>query len=158
MADFIVGSPARDDDFCFREEFIDDLWEALEKHNVLLLAPRRTGKTSVMYRMLDRPMDSWLVIHLNVEDLKTPGDFVISLIDAINEHQPAYLRNTLAKGWNFLSETLLRIERVEISEFKLQLRKRENPEKKWQDRGGELIDRVLKSNERVLFIIDREGN
>lgn len=154
MADFIVGSPARDDDFCFRREFLDDLWEALEKHNVLLLAPRRTGKTSVMYRMLDRPRDSWLAIHLNVEDLKTPGDFIISLIDAINEHQPVYLRNTLAKGWNFLSETLSRIERIEVSEFKLQLRKRENPEKKWQDHGGELIDRVLKSGERVLFIID----
>jgi hypothetical protein len=154
MADFIVGSPARDDDFYFREQFIDDLWEALEKHNLLLLAPRRTGKTSVMYRMLDQPRDAWRVIHLNVEDLKTPGEFVISLIDAINEHQPAYLRNTLAKGWSFLSDALSRIERVEISEFKLQLRKRENPEERWQDRGGELIDRVLKSSERVLIIID----
>lgn len=44
MADFIVGSPARDNDFCFREAFLDDLWEVLEKHNVLLLTPRRTGK------------------------------------------------------------------------------------------------------------------
>jgi len=137
MADFIVGSVARDDDFYFREEFIEDLWEALEKHNVLLLAPRRTGKTSVMYRLLDRPKDSWLVIHLNVEDLKTPGNFLISPIDAINEHQPAYLRNTLAKGWSFLSDTLSRIERIEMSEFKLQLREKENAEKKWQERGSE---------------------
>ncbi len=59
MDDFIVGSPARDDDFCFREEFLDDLWDSLKKHNILLLAPRRTGKTSVMYRMLDRPKDTW---------------------------------------------------------------------------------------------------
>jgi Cdc6-like AAA superfamily ATPase len=154
MTDFIVGSPARDDDFCFREEFLEDLWEAVEKHNVLLLAPRRTGKTSVMYRMLDRPKESWLPIHLNVEDLKTPGDFIISLIDAINEHQPAYMRNTLAKGWKFVNDTLSRVERIEVSEFKFQLRKKENPEKKWQDRGNELIDRVIRSDKRVLFIID----
>ena len=32
VADFIVGSPVRDDDFLFREEFVNDLWEALEKH------------------------------------------------------------------------------------------------------------------------------
>ncbi len=153
MADFIVGSPARDDDFYFREEFLDDLWEALNKHNVLLLAPRRTGKTSVMYRMLDQPRDQWLVIPLNVEDIKTPGDFIISLIDAINEYQPAYLR-TLAKGWKFLTSVFSSIERVEVSEFKFQLRKRGNPEQKWQTRGSELIERVRKSDKKVLFIID----
>lgn len=53
MADFIVGSPVRDEDFWFRDDFIEDLWESLEKHNVLLLAPRRIGKTSVMYRMVE---------------------------------------------------------------------------------------------------------
>ena len=46
MPDFIVGSVARDEDFLFREEVVEDLWESLEKHNVLLLAPRRIGKTS----------------------------------------------------------------------------------------------------------------
>ncbi len=154
MADFIVGSPARDDDFYFRGEFLEDLWEDLKKHNVLLLAPRRTGKTSVMYRMLDEPKESWLVIHLNVEDLKSPDDFVISLIDAINEHQPSYLRETLAKGWDFLSGTLARIEKIEVSEFKLQLRKNEGLESKWQDRAGELIERVFTSNQKILFVID----
>jgi hypothetical protein len=154
MADFIVGSPARDDDFLFREEFVESLWEALNKHNILLLAPRRTGKTSVMYRMLDKPKDGWLVIHLNVEDLKTPVDFVISLIDAINEHQPRYLKEGLAKGWDFLSGVLSRVEKIEVSEFKIQLRKSDHSEIKWQDRGTELIERVFNTKEKVLFIID----
>jgi len=56
-ADVIAGSPARDADFWFRKEFREKLWVSLKKHNVLLLAPRRTGKTSVMYRMLDDPKD-----------------------------------------------------------------------------------------------------
>jgi uncharacterized protein len=153
-ADFIVGSPARDEDFWFRKEFIEELWESLRKHNVLLLAPRRTGKTSVMYRMLDHPKDGWLVIHLNVEDLKKPGEFIISLMDAINEHQPRYLREFLAKGWGLLTGMLSDIERIEVSEFKLQLRKRENFETKWQERGDELVERVFQTNEKVLFIID----
>lgn len=154
MADFIVGSPVRDDDFCFRKEFLEDLWEDIEKHNILLLAPRRTGKTSVMYRMLDFPRDSWLVIHLNVEDLRTPGDFIISLIDAINEHQPSYLRETLARGWDFLRGTLSCIESVEFSDLKIQLRKSEIAEGKWQDQGNELIERIFRSNANILFIID----
>ena len=55
MKDFVVGSVARNEDFWFRDSFVDELWDALRKHNVLLLAPRRTGKTSVMYRLLDQP-------------------------------------------------------------------------------------------------------
>jgi hypothetical protein len=154
MADFIVGSPARDEDFWFRTEFLDDLWDALEKHNVLLLAPRRTGKTSVMYRMLDAPRDGWLVIHLNVEDLKTPGDFTVSLIDAINEHQPRYLRETLAKGWSFISGILARIEKIEAYKLKLELRRSEDLEARWQEQADELIERVLRTDKKILFIID----
>jgi hypothetical protein len=154
MADFIVGSPARDEDFWFRTEFLEDLWDALEKHNVLLLAPRRTGKTSVMYRMLDAPRDGWLVIHLNVEDLKTPGDFTVSLIDAINEHQPRYLRETLAKGWSFISGILARIEKIEAYKLKLELRRSEDLEARWQEQADELIERVLRTDKKILFIID----
>jgi uncharacterized protein len=153
-ADFIVGSPARDEDFWFRTEFLEELWESLMKHNVLLLSPRRTGKTSVMYRMLDNPKDGWLVIHLNVEDLKRPGEFILSLMEAINEHQPRYLREFLAKGWSLLTGILSDIESIEVSEFKLQLRKRENFEGTWQERGDELMERVFKTNKKVLFIID----
>ncbi|MEW6669963.1 MAG: hypothetical protein AB1512_32535 [Thermodesulfobacteriota bacterium] len=154
MADFIVGSPARYDDFWFRSEFIEDLWEALGKHNILLLAPRRTGKTSVTYRMLDNPKEGWLVIHLNVEDLKTPCDFIVSLIDAIHEHQPRYLQEVLAKSWGFLSRILGRIEKIEAHELKLELRKSEELKTKWQERAEELMETVFKTGEKILFIID----
>ena len=76
MADFIVGSIATEGDFWFRKDFVRDLWKSIRKHNVLLIAPRRIGKTSVMYRMLDNPKDNWLVIHLNVEDIKTAVIFL----------------------------------------------------------------------------------
>ncbi len=154
MADFIVGSPVRDEDFWFRDNFIEDLWEALEKHNVLLLAPRRIGKTSVMYKMLDYPKNDWLVIHLNVEELKTPDEFFITLVDAINEHQPDFLRETLATSWDFLKGVLSKIETIEAFELKLALRKSEDLKENWQTRSGQLMERILKSGQRVLFIID----
>lgn len=154
MADFVVGSPVRDEDFWFRDEFVDDLWEALEKHNILLLAPRRIGKTSVMYRMLDYPKGGWLVIHLNVEDLKTAEDFFINLMDAINEHQPDYLRKVLSASWSYLKGILSRINKVEAYEFKIELRKEEDLKGNWKIRLTELMDRVFTSGKKVLFIID----
>jgi hypothetical protein len=154
MSDFIVGSPARNDDFWFRENFVADLWEALEKHNVLLLAPRRTGKTSVMYHMLDSPKEGWLVIHLNVEDLATPEDFLVSLLEAIKEHQPAYLKQVLASGWEFLSGVLSRVEKIEAYEFKIELRRSPELKDRWREHSDELLERVFRAQAWVLFIID----
>jgi hypothetical protein len=153
MADFIVGSIARGSDFWFRDEFIDTLWEALKKHNVLLLAPRRIGKTTVMYRLLDEPREGYIVIHMNVEDLKTPEDFFIELIDAIHEHQPEFFRGVLVDSWDFLRGIFSRIEKAEIYKLKIELRKSET-QSKWRERVDELMDRVMKSGQKVLFIID----
>jgi AAA+ ATPase superfamily predicted ATPase len=154
MADFIVGSVARDDDFWFRKEFVDTIWESLNKHNVLLVAPRRIGKTSVMYQLLDNPKDSRLVIHLNVEDCKTPEQFFIEIIDAINEHQPEYFRNMVVKGWEYLSGLLGRIESIEAYEIKLKLRKSGDLQNSWRNRLDELMERIYRSGRHVLFILD----
>ncbi len=154
MADFIVGSVVRDEDFWFRDEFISVLWNSLEKHNVLLVAPRRIGKTSVMYRLLDFPEDDWLVVHLNVEELRTPDEFLIDLLDAVNEHQPDYFRKAFAGSWSFLKRVLSRIESVEASEIKVALRKSEDLSKSWRTRLDELMESVYRSGERTLFIID----
>jgi hypothetical protein len=154
MADFIVGSPAREGDFWFRNEFIKNLWNSIKKHNVLLIAPRRIGKTTVMYNMLDKPKDNWLVIHLNVEELKSPGDFFITLVDAIHEHQPEYLRRTLAKSSDFLKGIFSRIDKIEAYEFKIELRKSGDLRKNWEERATQLMDRVFASGEKILFIID----
>jgi uncharacterized protein len=154
MADFIVGSPVRGDDFWFRNEFVDTLWESIDKHNVLLIAPRRIGKTSIMYRMLDFPKNAWSVIHLNVEDIKTPAEFFITIVDAIHEHQPEFFRDAIAKGWDFFKGLMSTIEGVEAYDFKIQLRKKENLIERWEERADQLIERIVASGKKILFIID----
>jgi uncharacterized protein len=154
MPDFIVGSPVRGDDFWFREEFVKTLWESIEKHNVLLIAPRRIGKTSVMYRMLDYPENDWLVMHMNVEDIKIPAEFFITIVDAIHEYQPVFFKDTIAKGWDFFKGFLSTIEQVEAYDFKIQLRKKENLIERWEERADQLIERIILSGRKILFIID----
>lgn len=46
-----VGNPAIGDDFIDREKEIAQILAALKKDSVLLIAPRRFGKTSIMRRM-----------------------------------------------------------------------------------------------------------
>jgi hypothetical protein len=53
--DFYTGSVIEAEDLLFREAFIDHLWETLESMHVLLKAPRRCGKTSVMEHLRRYP-------------------------------------------------------------------------------------------------------
>ena len=94
-----------------------------------MVAPRRIGKTSVMYRLLDYPGKEWLVIHLNVEECKTPEEFFIDLVDAVNEHQPEYFRRFLVGGWDDLKGLFNRVESIEAYELKVQIRKSEDLKK-----------------------------
>lgn len=153
QADFIVGGVARNSDFYFRKDFIDDVLDSLKKDNVLLLAPRRTGKTSVMYYLLDNCNDKFRVIHLNVEDLETPVEFYLSLLDAINEHQPEYLKK-LTSSWNLFKDLGHRLEEIGFMDFKIKLKQAGDWEKEWKDLAQQLIEKVILSGEPVLFIID----
>ena len=50
-----TGPPVRGGDFYDRETFIPQLWERIsDGANILLLAPRRVGKSSVMFRLVDQ--------------------------------------------------------------------------------------------------------
>ncbi|NOQ33047.1 MAG: ATP-binding protein, partial [Methanosarcinales archaeon] len=64
-----VGNPAIGDDFIDREKEIDQIISALEKDSVLLIAPRRFGKTSIM-RRLEKELSSQdgLCVFIEVED------------------------------------------------------------------------------------------
>ncbi len=55
MMNNIVGQPVENDDFFNREAEVHAVWESLEQGNhVLLLAPRRVGKTSLALRVGQR--------------------------------------------------------------------------------------------------------
>lgn len=152
-SDFVVGGVARNDDYYFHKAFINDLWESLKKDNLLLLSPRRTGKTSIMYQMLDHPQKGYQVIHLNVEDLETPAEFYLSLLDAINEHQPEYMKK-LSSSWDLFKGVGNRFEEIGFMDFKIKLGKATDWEESWKELAQQLIDKVIAADEPVLFIID----
>jgi hypothetical protein len=72
----IVGAVARDNNFFGQQEFISKLWQILNTKNIFLNAPRRFGKTSVMYQMYDNPYKDWQVVHLELQHIASPDEFV----------------------------------------------------------------------------------
>jgi hypothetical protein len=154
VVDFVLGGPARGDDFCFRAAFLDALWDCLKKNNVLLVAPRRMGKTSVMYRLVDHPRNNHLVVYLSVDVFDNPGDFFINLIIAIKESQPDYFYGHLGVIWGLYKNILRQPRNIEPFEIKEALRKELDWSTHWEDQAGQLINGIRKLNQPILFIID----
>lgn len=154
----IVGPPARGDDFFDREEIVEALWERLEAGNILLAAPRRFGKTSLMYRLLDDPRKGWKPVHVDAESIREPVNFIIALLEALMaDHQ---IRNFLVAHWRKAGGWLRGfVDEAQLTgpwDVGLRIRLKERMGPDWQERGQALL-RALRDYDdhgRLLLIVD----
>jgi len=74
-----VGPPVRGEDFFGRDAFVELVSEKLKGGNVLLAAPRRFGKTSVMYNLIDRPRWNYQIVHADLQPFIEPAELITQL-------------------------------------------------------------------------------
>ena len=146
----VLGPPVRGHDLWDREREIEELWKALETSSVLLSAPRRFGKTSVMLALADRPKEDWQVHYLDVEWIRGPEDFIAEIMATLLKE--AGREGLLQKVKKILGEALDRVEALEIAKFKLALR--EGLHKDWQDKGRALINLLREEERKTILIVD----
>lgn len=151
----VVGAPVRNDDFWGREDDVSALWELLDRGNVLLAAPRRYGKTSLMFALADKPLPGWHVVQLDLEAYEHPIDLFSKLLLELIEIAP--LAN-LVLGVRDAPQTLLGkvtklIEEFGVAGFKLKLRETVRPDE-WLQLGESVIERLDRADKRVLLIFD----
>ena len=77
------GSTPAPDEVVGREDFIAKLWKTLERQSVLLTAQRRLGKSSILIVMEANPAEDSLVLKRDIEHVRTPAEFVESLLEDI---------------------------------------------------------------------------
>ena len=158
-ADFYTGSIVPPEDLWFRDEFIEQLWEKLHTEHVLLTAPRRTGKTSVMNHLRERPQAGRLVVFQNVQDFKHPADLFQTIIENFYEQHPDFLRDLAGKSWEVLKglawSATGKVKEIETGGVKIVLRENDPDWKaNWKTHAEELLNRIRKSKKPVLIIVD----
>ena len=80
----ITGQAVIGDDLYGREYELTRLWERLEQgEHLLMLAPRRVGKTSLMLELRRAPRESWDVVYVDVEGGDSPADCVAAILAAL---------------------------------------------------------------------------
>ena len=88
IPEFYTGAPVDPVDLRFRGTFLAELGQTLRTGHVVLTAPRRTGKTSVMDYLRDHPENGYSVVSINVQDLAHPADFFQVLRSATAHRSP----------------------------------------------------------------------
>ncbi|MCY4389397.1 MAG: AAA family ATPase [Desulfurellaceae bacterium] len=80
----ITGQAVVGDDLYGRDYELDRLWERLEQgEHILMLAPRRVGKTSLMLELRRAPRENWDVIYVDVESGDDAADCIATIIAAL---------------------------------------------------------------------------
>lgn len=73
----IVGSPVFGDNFFGRESELKQLRSDLNNHDILLLGPRRIGKTSISRRLMQQlEAEGWLVVKVEVGSCNNEREFL----------------------------------------------------------------------------------
>ena len=77
----IIGQAVTGDDLYGREYELAQLWERFDQdEHLLMLAPRRVGKTSLMLELRRAPRESWDVLYVDVEGGEGPADCVAAIL------------------------------------------------------------------------------
>ncbi|MBN1468805.1 MAG: ATP-binding protein [Fusobacteriaceae bacterium] len=83
-ANTIVGQVARGDKFFKRDIEIEKILRQIEGgRNILISAPRRVGKTSLMSYIKENPPKDYRIIYLNTESVNSGNEFFKKLLNTI---------------------------------------------------------------------------
>ena len=105
-----TGNPVRGENFFVRKHLIDKVWERIESgYNLLLVAPRRVGKTSLMFYLMDNPKENYNFLFINVESVTTENEFYRRLLSNLVSSE---FVKFIYKSENFIKEHLPIIKKI----------------------------------------------
>jgi uncharacterized protein len=155
IPDFYTGAPIDPADLWFREEFIEDLWDELHSKHIIISAPRRTGKTSVLDFLAANPRNQFVPISVYVQDINHPADFILLLLDLFHERNPKLFRQLFEKGSKLIGSVLKQVDEVELAGFKIKLRESDPDwQDHWRNYGEEFFSEVRKGENKLLILMD----
>jgi hypothetical protein len=152
MTTNIVGPPVMRDDFFDRDRERARMAELCESTNLLVLAPRRVGKSSLLLQagLEAEARKSFVAAYTIIGGVASEEEFVEKLYQMVASSRSAgpVLRH-LRRGP--LSRVFKKVESLKISVVELKLRDRPAP---WKELGAELVETLRRQPERWLLMVD----
>lgn len=143
-----VGNWVTGDRFWDREQELSDLAELIsEGAHILLVAPRRVGKTSIMRELADRHAETFLFLYVDLQRALSPADAIVELCLATKSHVGLWHRTT-----EVFRNVLASVDSLAIDELKIKLR--DGVAADWQSKGERLFDALAASDKPVVLLLD----
>ena len=150
----IVGSIPEPEELYGREDLVDYIWHQIAGCNILLLAPRRFGKSGVMRHVLLRPRDGYLPVSLELEDVTTPQEFVWRITATLLSSDR--LRTALAKARRLPSAIGAWVkdnfDEIEFQGAKAKFKEAVGED--WRDAATRMLLEMENAEPTVIFILD----
>lgn len=151
----IVGAPVSGDNLFGRERELNQIWERLERgDHVLMTAPRRVGKTSLMMELKRQPRPGWTVVYVDVEACDDVNTCITEIVDELSR-VPKFKKHF---QWTQRRESLGNfLNRVNVKAGSTGLKLESDPSRKWiryADRVMSQMRKMATEDIKLLIIID----
>ncbi len=144
-----TGGMATGANFFDRAEELERMWQAIRSgKNILLQAPRRYGKSSLLHHIAAAPCEGWCACYVDLQGGKSPEDFIYLILKEVcQQHRfkeclPAHLSKQ--EPWScseIVKDGLFRKERATIR-------------KDWKGYGERLFLSLNGASERIILLLD----
>ncbi len=143
-----TGNPVRGENFFVRKHLIDKVWEQIESENhLLLVAPRRVGKTSLMFYLIDNPKKNYYFLFLDTESVNSENEFYKKLLSKL-------LTSEFVKGkdkfFSFIKEHSPAIKNISTNGVEFNTKQELNYFVEFQ----KIIEKLELENSRLIILLD----
>ncbi len=148
LGNWVVG-----EDFWDREAELALLIEYLEEGgNVLLTAPRRIGKTSLMREAARRLDKKYICMHVDLQKAHSPADAIVELSLATRPYLSLWAKTTNLFG-SVLEKLGDKVESLRLDQLTVTLRSGITTAD-WQAKGDRLFQALAESEQAVIIFLD----
>ena len=112
-----------------------------------MLAPRRVGKTSLLFHLNDHPKPGWQCLFCSVEPAISETEFVARLLATILDQQPV---GPWIRLKHKLQDLLGEVDHIKLGPFEITQR----IGTRWQEVGTTIIHSIAKLDDKSLLLID----
>lgn len=133
-----IGSPVTGNDFFPRDQVITQLLRALKAEHVLFLAPRRTGKTSVLLNLKEHA--SARTVFKNLEEFDHPRLWIKAIAEELSQIQDPGWLYALKQAGDLLPRLKTKYGHIEPAE--------------WTQKADDFMEDLRAIGEPVWFLFD----
>lgn len=146
----IIGQAARKEDFFPRPQIQSEIWKKLKpRSSLLFVGPRRVGKSSILFNLLDEPKEKHIIIYYTSESVNNENEFYRKLFNHIVERLNTFKK--YQKKLTTLGKTFLKsIESIGKEGIKFQ----HNNSISYYDEVMTLVRNLDLGEDRMIVLID----